>query len=59
MTLLGDTESNILLDKFHKFKVENLPREVLDQIEAEIDRLDYPFIYDHFTDNIKCVGKFC
>jgi len=30
MTLLGDTESNTLIDKFHKFKVENLPREVLD-----------------------------
>ena len=59
MTLLGDTESNTLLDKFHKFRVENLPREVLDQVEAEIDGLGYPFIYDHFTDNIKCVGKFC
>jgi hypothetical protein len=46
--LLGDTQTDQCVEKFHYFDAENLPREVLLEVEAMIEESGYDFSYEQF-----------
>lgn len=40
------------------FNAENLPREVLNEVEFMIEETGYDFSYEHFQNNSKVAAKF-
>lgn len=58
LLLLGDTQTDQCVEKFHYFDAENLPREVLLEVEAMIEESGYDFSYEQFQYQSKVSSKF-
>lgn len=58
LALLGETKTDQCVEKFHNFDAENLPREILLEVEAMIEESGYDFSYEQFKDHSKVASKF-
>lgn len=58
LALLGDTQTDQCVMKFHQFDAENLPRDILQEVEAMIEDTGYDFSYEHFQNSSKVAAKF-
>ena len=56
--LLGDTQTDQCLEKFHNFQPKQVPADIIEQVEEMIDGFDYEFTYDFFTEKSQVASKF-
>jgi len=47
LTLLGDTQTDQCVIKFHQFPAKDVSREILKEVEKMILKTGYDFIYEH------------
>lgn len=57
--LLGDTQTDQCLQKFHDFSPERVPSDIIEQVEQMIEGFDYEFTYDFFQEKSQVASKFC
>ena len=57
--LLGDTQTDQCLNKFHDFRPETVPSDIIETVEEMIESFEYEFTYDFFYEKSQVASKFC